>query len=292
MELALEVSLDDNSICLIDTSLITSPRLLITRAEITRIGNIFSTSHLYKEIIKNLNSNQIILALYFLLNRSVFPPAIISQYLIDTGTSDEKSDKLALLIYNRKLEMLDNMEIDFENIILSEDIRSDSKIRNLPLNETYTSVSEIFNSLHSCTDIRWQFDSIGQPSFSKSKCINLTHLKEALFEVEDKKHIVIGLSVPYSSFLRIIASDNKSLLHQLSQLVPVGYRDKTSFGSASIENPQINQTLIQAGFKKPDYYGITESGMLDQIQGDSLSRNIQVNSSRPLLVPLFAKILK
>lgn len=291
MELALEVNFADNSISLIDSSLCTQTMPQITKSDIDVISDHFSDYPVFKDIILDLTQNQTIVILYFLLHRTIFPPSIISGYLYDVGICTDQSDRLGRLIYDLKSDILDQDEFDFSKLIRNKsfnhnpgtDKSSDGKFYDL---------NTLFNSLDRNEYYYWKFDSIQRNNSTDKRDVNLSQIKETLFEVEDKKHIIIGLSVPFTSLLRNIASENIQLLNELSRCVAIGYRDKTSIAGALSDHPEILTILINYGFKSLEYYGITEGRKWIQMH-EGIFNKSEVNARlQSFCIPLFIKILK
>lgn len=186
------------------------------------------------------SSTEIVLLSYFYLNPLPFSTTLITNYFSETGTSDSRAEKLASLAFLARVNKGESdpwflIEAEKQNIAQHADpsVSLDEVLKTYSLNKNTT-------ILFDCID---QVSGIDTDQTNK---INLSTINECNFLIEDHAHIICGLSVKISEFIKLTETKWPQFSTLLFSEVPIYLRDFYSVGKLIHDKPSIFDLLNQA----------------------------------------------
>ncbi|GEM_PF-4714592 len=243
----------------------------ISNLRILPLNEKLKNSHLISDLIKSYNTDcfkllsdpQLTIAIYFYLKGIIPSKDIIKKWLRDSHCKSEIAHEIAGVIFEAVIDHYDDPEYDAKvNILLKEVIGED----NLPsihfenLNN-HADINVILNELQKGYPISWLFDNYLTPQTDFAK-IDLSNLREGLFQMEDHSNLIIGLASNCLSMIELLSAYNPNYLDKLCKTIPIGLRDFYSVGSCLIAFPEIMNKIFPDGFSDIDIYGMDHNGLL------------------------------
>lgn len=231
--------------------------------------------------LETLNCDQKLVALYFLLNTCIFPKELIKRWLTDSNLSSVDADCLADSISMMQIENLEKIFEASSSVYFA--LNPTTKTRLYPI-QKITHLQDLLDK-QSTTKSLLCYDTI-LGKLDREPYLDISSLPETLFQIEDKRCIIIGLSVNYTTLI-ISLTAKDGLKDQLCDLVPLGLRDKLSMFRAMQRFPEINE-ILKSYFKRIEFYGLSANGSLSLIDlFDSWIDNSDFQT-----IPLYLKIIK
>ncbi len=268
MKLAIAVNLANSipifSLADLDLGLdLTDSRIILTPNEFKHSNLKVDLSKFDSEnVLGLLTEDQFTIAVYFYLRNEIPSKEIIRKWLYEACCDPIISEKTSTLIYNAVINNKDDStKMTEENSYFEEligNIGMNSKQRvNTPL-----SISTVLSELRKGMPIHWLFDEYFKPQISSSLIIDISHLKEVLFQIEDHSNIIIGFGNSCRSMIELLSAYSSDFLEKLCKLIPIGLRDLYSVGSCLIAFPEIMDMIISDGITDAEIYGMDSNGIL------------------------------
>ncbi|HLN53527.1 MAG TPA: hypothetical protein VK212_07440 [Lentimicrobium sp.] len=258
------------------------------------IANLFRTEQ--EDLLTKLTDNQLTVAIYFYLKHVVPSQQIIRYWLFETMDNEEHAIKIANLVYEAVINDLDQDPLELEYFI--EDYVAESSNDDIIYPED---ISVALDVVRKGGPIRWRFDDHFEYQGLVESNINISDLKETLFQIEDHSSLIVGLSNSASSMIELITGYKTGYLEKLCNLIPIGLRDIYSVGSCLVAFPALRDIIITNGIKNIELMGMDTNGILRKYQKDQAQyfnySNIKTNDIHESFIgnsylPLFLKLNK